>query len=132
MSYTLFEVQSGAFVFNDKNELFLLKNKLGTWGIVGGHLEKGETIEACLIREIKEETQMNVKIISQIGMIQTGNSFIVRFAAKYLSGKIILQKEEALDYKWVALEELKKYNLTFEELPNIAKNALKKILLEKN
>lgn len=28
----------------------------GTWALPGGHLEMGEAMEACVLREVKEET----------------------------------------------------------------------------
>lgn len=41
---------------------------MGRWNAVGGHLNDGETIEACAMREIKEEsgiTVEEVKLISE-------------------------------------------------------------------
>lgn len=39
---------------------------MGRWNAVGGHLNDGETIEACAIREIKEESGISVDKVKQI------------------------------------------------------------------
>jgi NADH pyrophosphatase NudC (nudix superfamily) len=126
MSYDLFEVRVANFIFNDEKKLLLLKNNQGTWGILGGHLDKGEQIEETVHREAKEEANIEIEIIKQIGMkaLEHHPSFVVVFACKYKSGEIKLQEEEIQDYKWVNLNELDKYELTFPELPEEAKKAL--------
>ncbi len=124
MGYDLFEVRVANFIFNDKNELFLLKNDVGTWGILGGHLDKGEQIIDTVHREAMEEANIKIKIVKQLGNRVVKNSFIIAFACKYISGEINLQEEEVTDYKWVKISELKKYNLTFKEIPLYAKEAL--------
>ncbi len=50
-----------ALITNDKNEI-LLVHCYNEYQFPGGHLEKGETNEDGLIREIKEETGTNTKI----------------------------------------------------------------------
>lgn len=50
----------GALIYakNTNRYLFLLRNKskyAGSWGIVGGKIESGETVITGLVREIKEE-----------------------------------------------------------------------------
>jgi 8-oxo-dGTP pyrophosphatase MutT (NUDIX family) len=50
----------GALIYakNTNRYLFLLRNKskyAGSWGIVGGKIEPGETVITGLVREIKEE-----------------------------------------------------------------------------
>lgn len=51
----------GVCFYEDK--LVLTKGS-GGWNLVGGHIEKGETPEETLIREVQEET--NMKVIKQI------------------------------------------------------------------
>ena len=63
----------GAFVLNDKNELLLLKRnsgaEKGTWSIPGGSVEFNETIEAAVIREIKEEVNLDIKVIKLLTIV---------------------------------------------------------------
>ncbi len=131
MVYSLFEVRVGCFIFNDEQKILLLKNNQGTWGILGGHLEKGEQIEGTVFREVKEETNIAVEIVGCIGTRQLLHhpSFVVLFACKYKSGEIKLQKEEIKDYKWVELSELKNFDLTFPELSKEAEEAKKLVFL---
>ena len=48
------------FFVNSNNELLLAHNN-GTYQLIGGHLKKNETIDDCLIREIREETGIYLK-----------------------------------------------------------------------
>lgn len=125
MGYDLFEVRVANFIFKD-GKLLLLKNKKGTWGILGGHLDKGEQIIDTVHREAKEEVNIEIEIIKQFSTKALDNhpSFIINFACKYKKGEIKLQEEEIDDYKWINLNELKNFNLTFLELPKEAKKAL--------
>jgi len=125
MVYNLFEVRVADFIFNDKSEMLLLKNSAGTWGILGGHLNKGEQIRDTVHREAKEEANIEIDIIRQFGIrsLSDSNSLVISFACRYKAGEIKLQEEEVVEYKWVGLEDLKDYTLTFEELPRLAKKA---------
>jgi len=126
MDHELFEVRVADFIFNNKGEMLLLKNSKGTWGILGGHLEKGEQIRDAVHREAMEEASIEIEIIRQFGMrsLDESNSIVVSFACKYKSGEIKLQKEEVTEYKWVTIGALRNYTLTFEDLPALAKKAL--------
>lgn len=45
----------GGLVYNEQNELLMIFRR-GYWDLPKGKLDEGETIEACAVREIKEET----------------------------------------------------------------------------
>ncbi|MBQ9019018.1 MAG: NUDIX domain-containing protein [Bacilli bacterium] len=48
-------IRTKGLLINSKNEI-TLGYSYKTYQFTGGHLEKGESLEECLIREIKEET----------------------------------------------------------------------------
>lgn len=49
------------------NQKLLIVNNNGKWGLTGGHIEKGETPEVALEREVIEESNMRVLKHSPIG-----------------------------------------------------------------
>ncbi|OOG01017.1 hypothetical protein ASPCADRAFT_202873 [Aspergillus carbonarius ITEM 5010] len=61
----LVRVGIAAFVFNPDGQILLGKRQgshgAGTWALPGGHLEFNESFETCAAREIKEETDLDVK-----------------------------------------------------------------------
>ena len=76
----------GVLILNELNQL-LLGQRLNShgansWGPVGGHLEFGETFEACAIREAKEEAGL---IISSPEFIGASNDIFVNENKHYVS-----------------------------------------------
>ena len=53
------------------DEILLIKRKtrpfVGYWALPGGRMDLGETVEETIVREVKEETGLDVVIISKIG-----------------------------------------------------------------
>lgn len=48
-----------AIIYDDTGNLLMVKNIDGDsyyWGIPGGAVEEGETLEQAVVREVKEET----------------------------------------------------------------------------
>ena len=106
----------GAVVFTKKdNEIFyvIVKSKEGVWGFPKGHNESNESEEQTAIREIKEETNLDVKIIK--GFRVTGEykvpdekdtiKNLVLFLAEYKNQLITFQKEELQDAKLMNFNE---------------------------
>ena len=54
----------GVLIFNHSGQILLGKRKRGhgvsSWGPPGGHLEFGESFENCAIREVLEETGLEI------------------------------------------------------------------------
>ena len=61
------------YIFDNNDVLLIKHKKLGLWLPVGGHINRNETPDEALLREIKEETNLNVKILSQNNISQEGN-----------------------------------------------------------
>jgi 8-oxo-dGTP diphosphatase len=81
----------------------------GSWDLPGGHLALGESFEDCLIREVKEETGLDVSIERMLGM----NSII---SEPYLQAlyacrlkvfqSLQLRPDEHVEHRWVTLAEM--------------------------
>jgi len=85
------------------------------WGLFGGCLNKNEKYNKAIEREIKEETNLNIKVIRRIlsvnfniiGLKQRRN--IIYFECKILDeSKIILS--EGQRYKFFSFNQIKKLN----------------------
>jgi ADP-ribose pyrophosphatase YjhB (NUDIX family) len=83
------------------------------WGIPGGKIERGENCEAALIREIREETALEISGI-QFVMVQESifsptfirpeHFILLNYLAKADSYDVTLN-DEAEEFRWVTIEE---------------------------
>lgn len=66
-------------VANDKNELLLnLRSDTGTWGIIGGGLELGESIEETAARELWEEAGLKAERFELLDVL-SGKELFFRY-----------------------------------------------------
>ena len=60
-------IAAGGLVTNEKNELLMIFRR-GKWDLPKGKLDEGETIEACAVREVQEETGIrNLELENLVG-----------------------------------------------------------------
>jgi 8-oxo-dGTP diphosphatase len=93
----------------------------GYWALPGGKAEPGETVEQTIIREAKEETGLDITIISKVGEyreqgIQGGveyDYYPACFFVKTVGGEIKKQESEIEEIKLFSLDELPE-TLAFE------------------
>lgn len=64
------------------NEKFVIVKNHGNWEPVAGHVEKGETVEEALIREVNEQSNMRVLKFFPLGYLYTYGEDI--YQARYL------------------------------------------------
>ena len=82
------------------------------WEFVGGKVEKGESKERALIRECKEE--LNIEIEVDSGFISTKHTYpditinLTVFNSRIVSGRPTLLEHK--DLKWITKNEIPKYN----------------------
>lgn len=116
------EVQVGTAAVVVKNRSFLvikrvMKDEIGkksSWTLPGGRVENYEDPNKSILREVKEETGLNVTLIKPI-FVWTGRKgslwrIVIHYLCKYKSGNIKLSKEHS-DFKWVDFKDLKKIKL---------------------
>ena len=73
-------------ILNEENQVLLQKRAdVGLWGIPSGHIEIGETVSEAAIREVKEETNLDIRIKKLIGIYSDPDSQV--FA--YPNGKVV-------------------------------------------
>ena len=65
-------------VLKDNKILLNLRADTNTWGIPGGALEPGETLEETAARELKEETNLHVKGLSLLNVF-SGKDFYYKY-----------------------------------------------------
>ena len=63
----------GALIVRDGKILFQRRTDNGKWGLIGGLLEMNETYEEAALREIREETGLEVRLDSFLGIFHNHN-----------------------------------------------------------
>lgn len=57
-----------AIVRNERGEILLhRRSDLGIWDLPGGGAELGESVESCVVREVREETGLNIEEFVAVG-----------------------------------------------------------------
>lgn len=116
-----------AAILKKDNKILIAKKKQGKplagyWEFPGGKVEKQETQEEALIRELKEEMDIKIEINDYIGesIYDYGDNKIVSlkgYTAIIESGNINLSDHD--EYRWVTLEEIKGYKIAPADIPLI-------------
>lgn len=109
----------GGLVYNEHDEILLIFRK-GFWDLPKGKLDDGETLSACALREVREETGianilLHEKIITTYHTYQEKGKYILKESHWFkmsVQGKPTLtpQIEEEIEIaKWVSKDNIKNY-----------------------
>lgn len=101
-----------------RNKVLLLKNERGEWDLPGGKINSDFSAEDCLIREVKEETGLDIKV----GQLLTTfiynienwiNVFVLVYKCKLISSSVNVKiSGEHIDYGFFSEKELNLLNMT--------------------
>ena len=126
-------------LFNKKQDLVLIRRKnppfQGELALPGGFVDVGETVEHACIREAKEETNINIKIINLIGVFSEpnrdprGHNISISFLCEPLTEN---EKPKALDdaasLEILPLSKISSLKLAFDHLEVIKRSGVLKNL----
>lgn len=107
-------------IINEKNQILLQKR--GTyplkWGLIGGITELGESLEDSAIREVKEETGLEIKELGLLGTTSGKNCFMkfphgdeayfitIGYVVKKYSGELSIDGVETKELRFFSYDAL--------------------------
>ncbi|HWH08698.1 MAG TPA: NUDIX hydrolase [Candidatus Thermoplasmatota archaeon] len=108
----------GALAFHpDGKRILLVKASRGftkgMWNIPGGFVSYGESPEEGMVREMKEETNVDVRLEKLLGVFtqKFGSPYYMRghmYLARALTTDLELQEDEIADAQWFPLDEARR------------------------
>ena len=101
---------AGALVEREGEVLLVRPHGAEEFALVGGYPEPYETIEEAAVREVREETGLEVEVESILGSYSCDpmgrNLVLVVCVARVVGGDFRLQEEELAEGGWFPLDEL--------------------------
>ncbi|MFD2638693.1 (deoxy)nucleoside triphosphate pyrophosphohydrolase [Piscibacillus salipiscarius] len=127
----------GAVIIKDGNILCAQRGIDSTlalkWEFPGGKIEKNESPQDALIREINEEFKCEVEIGEKVEQTVYEYDFgivhLTTYYCKLVSGEPILTEHESI--KWLKPEELSKLDWAPADIPAIKKIERDQLIIEK-
>ena len=105
------EKSCGCIIINDRNEVLLIHHNAGHWDFPKGHMEEGETEVQTAIREVKEETNIDVEVneeyryFTQYSPKEDVIKEVIYFLARNITDNEQAQLEEVSEVKWFSMKE---------------------------
>ncbi|KAB3526358.1 (deoxy)nucleoside triphosphate pyrophosphohydrolase [Alkaliphilus serpentinus] len=109
---------------NESKEVLIARRRKGIameglWEFPGGKIEEGESPQDCLVRELKEEMELDIEVQDYVGeSIHSYEDFVIRLMA--YRGRILRGEIKLVDHDkilWVKPLELKEIALAPADIP---------------
>jgi 8-oxo-dGTP diphosphatase len=111
---------SSIIFVNDKRKiLLLLRDNLphipyaNMWDVPGGHVERNETPEKCIVREMKEEMNITIDGTELFSKIKFEDRIEYTFWARVNFDVDEIQLNEGQKLKWFTMDEAKQTQLAY-------------------
>ena len=109
---------ANVIILDDNNRVLLQKRRSGSWGLLGGLLEIGETLEDTAIREVYEESNLKISDLHLVNVfsgpkyhfkLDNADEIYVITSVYYtreFKGELIADNNESLELKFFKMHEL--------------------------
>ncbi|MFZ5967408.1 MAG: (deoxy)nucleoside triphosphate pyrophosphohydrolase [Bacillota bacterium] len=113
-----------AILLNKEGQVLIARRKRGKalegyWEFPGGKVEKGESPEQSLTRELKEEMNIDIEVTEYVGenihSYEIGVIRLLAFKGKIVRGDISLIDHD--EYTWVDIDKLLDFKLAPADIP---------------
>lgn len=135
------EFLSTLYIIDNEKVLLTWNKKVKMWIPLGGHIEKNELPCDSVIREAKEESGLNIELVSaqddfehanliqpihmHLDKIKEDHEHInLGYIGKVIGGKLLAESDEQTPLKWFSREDLEKENLVPDNVKETAFKAL--------
>ena len=108
----------GAVIIDDDQLLLIRRGHgpaAGAWSVPGGRVAFGELLVEALVREVKEETGLDVAVGDYLGHVERigeDHHFVIHdFRAIAFDTEPLVPGDDAAEARWVALADVAELNL---------------------
>lgn len=100
---------AGAIIFDGAGRLLVVRRRnepsRGRWCEPSGRVDDGESSEQACVREVREETGLDVRVIGRAGAVVVDRYLIEDFRCEVVGGTPVAG-DDADDLRWVTRAEL--------------------------
>jgi 8-oxo-dGTP pyrophosphatase MutT (NUDIX family) len=134
----VFNLRAAGLCFKGNKVLFAYHDNVKSYSLPGGRCELGEDSKSAVVREFKEETGVDVKVLDKHFLIENFFMFgkvkyheiliihLVKFPEDsefYKHDRFVgYEKEKPMDYRWVGIDDLEKYKVKPDLLLKLIQN----------
>ena len=117
-------------IITENDKILLIRQMSGMWGFPKGHVEEGETEEQTAVREVKEETNIDVEVDSAKRYVMHYKTDkgkykeVVLFIGKKVGGYLRMQPEEIIEAGWFEYQDALKI-ISYGNTRDLFKKVLK-------
>lgn len=105
----------GAIVFDEWGRILLVKRAnppaQGKWSLPGGRQESNESPQEGVLREVREETGLDVRVEREVGTVlrlaPSGDTYVIRdFVCIPVGSGTVVASDDAADARYFEIDEL--------------------------
>lgn len=117
-------------IINDNKILMLERKDNGKWTLPGGTMELNESLVGCAVREVREETGLDIRVLDVIGTYtdpdvrieysdgEVRREFTIVYYGTATNSDVVID-DESCAYAWVPIENIMEYPMAASQKKRI-------------